>query len=48
MHWASALTIKEKNAFKTQYGVIVVQALKMELGSSCGCGFRHVPALLGT
>jgi len=48
MHCTSALTIKGKNAFKTQYGVAILQALKMELVSPCGCGFRHVPALLGT
>ena len=39
----------EKNALKKktkQNGVTVVQASKMEPGSHCGCGFRHVPASL--
>ena len=38
----SALTIKEKNAFKNQNGVTVVQASKMEPGGHCECGFRQV------
>lgn len=43
MGCTSALTMKEKNTFLSQNGVTVVQAFKMELGSHCGCGFRHVP-----
>ena len=48
MHCASVWTIKEKNAFKNQNGVTVVQAPKMEVGGHGGCGFRHVPVLLWT
>ena len=45
MNYISALTIREKNAFKNKNGVTVVQAFKMELGGHCGYGFRHVPVL---
>ena len=48
MRCMSALTIKEKNEFKNQNGVTVFQATRMEPGGHCGCGFRHIPASLGT
>lgn len=44
----SALTVKEKNAFKNQNGVTMVQAFKMEPGGHCRCGFRHISASLRT
>ena len=46
IHCTFALTIKEKNAFKNQNGITVVQASKMKLGGHCG--FRHSPATLRT
>ena len=48
IHCISALTIKEKNAFKNQNGVTMVQASRMEPGGHYGCGFRHVPTSLRT
>ena len=46
--YISALTVKEKNAFKNQNGVTMVQAFKMEPGGHCRCGFRHIPESLRT
>ena len=47
MHCTSVSTIREKNAFKKQNEVSVIQASKWEVGGHCGCGFRHVvPASL--
>ena len=48
MHYTSALTIKEKKAFKNKNGVTMVQALKMELGGHHGYGLRHLPISLTT
>ena len=48
MNCTSALTMTEKNAFKNQNGVTVVQAFKTELGGHCGCGFTYIPASLTT
>ena len=42
MNCTYVLTIKEKNAFKNQNGVTVVQALIMKAGGHCGCALRQV------
>ena len=42
MNCTYVLTIKEKNAFKNQNGVTVVQALIMKAGGRCGYAFRQV------
>ena len=46
MYFISALTIREKNVFKNQDGVIVVHAFRMDLGEPCLYGFRYVPVSL--
>ena len=48
IYCSSALTVTEKNAFKHENGVTVVQAFKKELGGHTGCGFRHTSVSLRT
>lgn len=48
MPCTSAFIIREKNEFKNQSGVTVVQSSKMEPGGHSGCGFRCVPESLRT
>ena len=35
-------TFKEKNAFKKETGITVVQESRRELGGHCGCDFTHI------
>lgn len=46
--WPPNTKMHLKNAFKSQNGVTMVQASKMELDGHCGCDFRPIPVLLRT